>query len=240
LETPFKFKEFSISQDKCAMKIGTDGVLLGAWTPVSDNVFSILDIGAGTGLISLMLAQRSFAELIDALEIDEDAYEQAVENFENSPWGDRLFCYHAAFDEFVEEMQDEEKYDLIVSNPPFYNANLSETETSSRETARFQDALPFEELISGAAKLLSEKGNFSLIIPKEEESKILALAKNYKLYPSKITEVKGTPTSKVKRSLILLSFQKKEPMKDLLILEESRHNYTAEYHKMVQPFYLKL
>ena len=103
------------------MKIGTDGVLLGAWTPVNDEVFSILDIGAGTGLISLMLAQRSNAELVDALEIDENAYEQAVENFEYSPWGDRLFCYHAAFDEFVEEMQDEDKYDLIVSNPPFYN-----------------------------------------------------------------------------------------------------------------------
>ncbi len=167
------------------MKIGTDGVLLGAWTPVNDEVFSILDIGAGTGLISLMLAQRSNAELVDALEIDENAYEQAVENFENSPWGDRLFCYHAAFDEFVEEMQDEDKYDLIVSNPPFYNSNLSETETTSRETARFQDALPFEELISGAAQLLSENGNFSLIVPKEEEEQDLRTGRKIQIIPGK-------------------------------------------------------
>ncbi|WP_091267936.1 tRNA1(Val) (adenine(37)-N6)-methyltransferase [Gillisia sp. Hel1_33_143] len=221
------------------MKIGTDGVLLGAWTPVDKNVFSILDIGTGTGLISLMLAQRSYADLIDALEIDENAYEQAVENFENSPWGDRLYCYHAGFDEFVEEMQDE-KYDLIVSNPPFYNSNLSDKKTSSREIARFQDALPFEELISGASKLLSEEGKLSLIVPADEESKILEFAKVCNLYPSKITRVKGTPTSEIKRSLILLSFQQKETIQDILILEESRHHYTKEYHKMVEPFYLKL
>ncbi|HSI71021.1 MAG TPA: methyltransferase, partial [Gillisia sp.] len=134
------------------MKIGTDGVLLGAWTRVDDSVASILDIGAGTGVIALMLAQRSYADLIDALEIDEDAYEQAVDNFENSPWGDRLFCYHAAFDEFVEEMQ-EEKYDLIVSNPPFFNSEAVSAATN-RETARFQEALPFEELLAGVAQLL--------------------------------------------------------------------------------------
>ena len=114
----FQFKQFSLEQDRCAMKIGTDGVLLGAWTPIENNPFSILDIGTGTGIIALMLAQRSNAEQIDALEIDEDAYEQATDNFENSPWNDRLFCFHAGLDEFVEEPEDE--YDLIVSNPPFH------------------------------------------------------------------------------------------------------------------------
>jgi tRNA1Val (adenine37-N6)-methyltransferase len=110
----FSFKKFSIEQDRCAMKVGTDGVLLGAWTPIENNPFSILDIGTGTGIIALMLAQRSNAEQIDALEIDEEAYEQSVDNF-NSPWGDRLFCFHAGLDEFVEEPEDE--YDLIISNP---------------------------------------------------------------------------------------------------------------------------
>ena len=93
----FQFKQFSIQQDRCAMKIGTDGVLLGAWTPIKNNPFSILDIGTGTGVIALMLAQRSNAQQIDALEIDEEAYEQSVDNFENSPWSDRLFCFHAGF-----------------------------------------------------------------------------------------------------------------------------------------------
>ena len=239
METPFRFKEFSIAQDKCAMKIGTDGVLLGAWTPVLEETNSILDIGAGTGIIALMLAQRSYAETVDALEIDEDAYEQAVDNFENSPWGDRLFCYHAAFDEFVEEMQDE-KYDLIVSNPPFFASSNSTENTTSRETARQQSSLPFKELLQGVSLLLSEKGVFSTIIPKEEEIEFLRLASENKLFPSKITEVKGTKTTKVKRSLITFQFLQKEIERDLLILEESRHNYTPEYKKMVAPFYLKL
>jgi len=115
----FAFKQFSVQQDKCAMKIGTDSVLLGAWCPIEKNPFSVLDIGAGTGVLSLMLAQRTNAEQIDALEIDEDAYEQCVENFEASPWSDRLFCFHAGLDEFVEEPEDE--YDIIISNPPFYS-----------------------------------------------------------------------------------------------------------------------
>ena len=114
----FQFKKFSVNQDKCAMKIGTDSVLLGAWCPIDNNPFSVLDIGAGTGILSLMLAQRSNAEQIDSLEIDDDAYEQCVENFENSPWSDRLFCFHAGLDEFVDEPEDE--YDLIISNPPFF------------------------------------------------------------------------------------------------------------------------
>ena len=239
METLFRFKEFSIAQDKCAMKIGTDGVLLGAWTPISEEINSILDIGTGTGIIALMLAQRSYAETVDALEIDEEAYEQAVENFENSPWGDRLFCYHAAFDEFVEEMQDE-KYDLIVSNPPFFSNNNASEISTSRETARFQHALPFEELLQGVSLLLSENGTFSIVIPKEEETTILEIASSNKLYSNKITEVKGTASSKIKRSLITFQFLQKEIERDLLILEESRHNYTPEYKKMVAPFYLKL
>ena len=169
----FSFKQFSIQQDRCAMKIGTDGVLLGAWTPITNNPFSILDIGAGTGIIALMLAQRSNAEQIDALEIDEDAYEQAVDNFENSPWSDRLFCFHAGLDEFVEEPEDE--YDLIVSNPPFYTEDYK-TDNEQRDLARFADAMPFEDLIEAADLLLSEKGIFSVVIPFKEEENFLALA----------------------------------------------------------------
>ena len=161
----FQFKQFNIQQDKCAMKVGTDGVLLGAWTPIDNQPFSILDIGAGTGLIALMLAQRTNAELIDALEVEDNAYEQAVENFENSPWGDRLFCYHAGLDEFTDEMQDEEKYDLIVSNPPFYSEDYTSGNTE-RDKARFSFAMPFEELAESASLLLNrEYGVFAVVIP---------------------------------------------------------------------------
>jgi tRNA1Val (adenine37-N6)-methyltransferase len=234
----FQFKQFSIEQDRCAMKIGTDGVLLGAWTPIDNNPRSILDIGTGTGIIALMLAQRSNSEQIDGLEIDEEAYEQAVANFENSPWSDRLFCFHAGLDEFIEEPEDE--YDLIVSNPPFYTDDFKSA-TEQRDLARFADAMPFEDLIEAADLLLSENGIFAVIIPFKEEDAFLSLAKEYELYPLKITRVQGTPTSEIKRSL--LAFSRDEisdfPI-DELVVEISRHNYTPEYTALTKDFYLKM
>ncbi|MBC5840810.1 MAG: methyltransferase [Flavobacteriaceae bacterium] len=234
----FQFKQFSIEQDRCAMKIGTDGVLLGAWAPVNHNPFSILDIGAGTGVIALMLAQRSNAQQIDALEIDEDAYEQATDNFENSPWSDRLFCFHAGLDEFVEEPEDE--YDVIVSNPPFYTEDYK-TDNDQRDLARFADAMPFEDLIVAADLLLSENGIFAAIIPFKEEENFLAIAKQYELYPIKITRVKGTPTTEIKRSL--LAFSRNEIVDvaiNELIIETERHIYTPEYIELTKDFYLKM
>jgi tRNA1Val (adenine37-N6)-methyltransferase len=234
----FQFKQFSIEQDRCAMKIGTDGVLLGAWTPIQHNPNSILDIGTGTGIIALMLAQRSDAGQIDAIEIDENAYEQAVDNFENSPWGETLFCLHAGLDEFVEEPEDE--YDLIVSNPPFYTEDYY-SNNEQRDLARFADAMPFEDLIEAAALLLSEDGIFSVIIPFKEEEQFIALANEYELYPMKITRVKGTPTSEIKRSLLALSRNENtNPQMDELVIETARHIYTPEYIELTKDFYLKM
>ncbi len=219
------------------MKIGTDGVLLGAWTSIQDP-FSILDIGAGTGILALILAQRCDAEQVDALEIDEDAYEQCVENFENSSWANRLFCYHASLDEFVEEMEDE-KYDLIISNPPFYTEDYK-SDDPARNIARFTDSLPFEELIKCASELLSDQGSFAVIIPYSEEKYFLNLAKEVNLFPNRITRVRGTENTDIKRSLLQLSFYEKPFSSNELILEISRHQYTQEYQKIVAPFYLKL
>jgi tRNA1Val (adenine37-N6)-methyltransferase len=233
----FQFKHFTIQQDRCAMKVGTDSVLLGAWTPIDNLPFSILDIGAGTGILSLMLAQRSNAEQIDAIEIDEEAYEQCVENFENSPWGDRLFCFHAGLDEFVEEPEDE--YDLIISNPPFYTDDYK-SENAARDIARFEDALPFEDLLEAADLLLSEKGIFSVILPYKEETKFIDLAKNFELFPFKITRVKGTPTTEIKRSLLAFSRIEKAILTDELIIETARHQYTEEYIALTKDFYLKM
>ena len=220
------------------MKIGTDGVLLGAWAPIENNPFSILDIGTGTGIIALMLSQRSNAQQIDALEIDEDAYEQAVDNFENSFWSDRLFCFHAGLDEFVEEPEDE--YDLIVSNPPFYTEDYK-TENEQRDLARFADAMPFEDLVEAADLLLSENGVLAVIIPFKEEDNFIALAKEYELYPIKITRVKGTPTTEIKRSLLAFSRNENTPLlTDELIIETARHIYTPEYIELTKDFYLKM
>jgi tRNA1Val (adenine37-N6)-methyltransferase len=234
----FTFKQFSVNQNRCAMKIGTDGVLLGAWSPIPDNCYSVLDVGTGTGIIALMMAQRSLAEQVDAIEIDENAFVQASDNFENSPWSDRLFCFHAGLDELIEEPEDE--YDLIISNPPFYTENYK-TEDEQRDLARFADAMPFEMLIEAADLLLSANGIFSVIIPFKEEKHFLALAKEFKLYPIKITRVKGTPTSEIKRSL--LAFQRNEIRNieiNELVIETMRHVYTEEYIGLTRDFYLKM
>jgi len=219
------------------MKIGTDGVVLGAWVSVKNNPFSILDIGAGTGIIALQLAQRSNAEMIDAIELDENAFEQCVDNFENSPWGDRLFCYHASLEEFVEEM--DEKYDLIISNPPFYSEDYK-TENESRDMARFSDALPFDELIESASQLLSDEGIFAVIIPRKEEENFIKMASRVNLFPKRICRVRGTISSEEKRSLLEFSFEKIPPKMESLVIEISRHNYTEEYKNLVQDFYLKM
>ena len=234
----FQFKQFSLEQDQCAMKIGTDGLLLGAWAPIEHIPNQILDIGTGTGIIALMLAQRSNATQIDALEIEENAYEQATDNFENSPWNDRLFCFHAGLDEFMDEPEDE--YDLIVSNPPFYSEDYK-TNNEQRDLARFQDALPFEDLIEAADLLLSENGVLAVIIPFKEEERFLALANEFELYPIQITHVKGTPTTEIKRSLLALSRNNIEtPTINELVIEIGRHEYTPEYIALTKAFYLKM
>lgn len=219
------------------MKIGTDGILLGAWVSLRKNPFSILDIGAGTGIIALQLAQRSNAEMIDAIEIDEDAYEQCVENFENSPWGDRLFCYHASLEEFVEEIDD--KYDLIISNPPFYSEDYKSS-NESRDVARFTEALPFDELIDSASILLADEGIFAVIVPRKEEENIVKMASAVNLFSNRICRVRGNETSEEKRSMMEFSFDKTAPKIENLVIEISRHNYTEEYKNLVRDFYLKM
>ena len=233
----FQFKQFSINQDKTAMKVGTDGVLLGAWAAVVHNPYSILDIGTGTGLIALMLAQRSGAEHIDALEIDADAFEQAVENFEESPWNDRLFGFHASLDDFMDELEDEE-YDLIVSNPPFYSENVTSGD-ESRDIARQSQSLPFEDLIEASSVLLSDTGVLCVIIPFKEEGRFTALATEHDLHLTKITRVKGTPESEIKRSLMAFSRVKPDAVLETeLVIETSRHVYTEMYQELTRDFYL--
>lgn len=257
--TPFQFKQFTIAQDHCAAKVGTDGVLLGAWSALQENPNSILDIGTGTGVIALMLAQRSTAHTIDALELDDSAYEQATENFEASPWGDRLFCYHAHVYEFATEI--EEQYDLIVSNPPFYEesslpkASLKEDENSmsnARKKARFEDAMPFEILLGAVQNLLSEEGRFNIILPFKREKEFVQLAARGGLLPTRITRVKGTPTSQAKRSLLEFcrfdyvqecfreSKTNPTPTIQTLVIEKERHHYTSEYIALTKDFYLKM
>jgi len=234
---PFQCKEFTILQDKTAMKVGTDGVLLGAWAELNKNLKSILDIGTGTGLIALQIAQRIDCETIDALEIESNAFEQAVENFENSDWRDRLFCYHTSLQEFANEI--EEKYDLIISNPPYYNDTFKNIE-NKRALARHTVTLSFNALLSSSAKLLSEFGTCAFIVPYKEEDVFIKIAKDNKLFPQRITRVRGNINTNFKRSLLQFSFSNLNPAIDELTIEIERHVFTEKYKNLVKDFYINL
>ena len=242
-QQPFQFKQFKVHQDHCAMKIGTDAVLLGAWVSINHQPQTILDIGSGTGVIALQLAQRSSANTIDAIEIDGQAYEQCTDNFEHSAWGDRLFCYHGSVQEFASEM--EHKYDLIVSNPPFFKApkNIdSQTTNTSQEraAARFTDTLPFKHLVVCAAHLLSKTGIFAAILPEQETASFIEIAKSNHLFLQRICNVRGTQTAPVKRCLLEFSFKKTLAGSEKITIEISRHKYTQEYKNLVRDFYVKM
>lgn len=237
MSKPFQFKQFTVKQNRCAMKIGTDSVLLGAWISVSHRPFNVLDIGAGTGILSLMIAQRCDADQIEAIEIDDDAFEQCADNFENSPWQDRLFCYHASLLEYVEEV--DESFDLIVCNPPFYSEDYK-SKNDSRNLARFSDAMPKEHIIYAINNLLAETGKFSIVIPYQQEKEFIKEAKSILLYPNRILRVRGNERSELKRSLIEFSYHSSECSISELIIENERHLYTEEYINLTKDFYLKM
>lgn len=233
----FKFKSFEVEQSDEVMKVGTDAVLLAAWTPFPEFVDNALDIGAGTGVISLMLAQRFHEAQIDAVELQADAYELCVENFENSPWADRVFCFHASFQEFATEF-DPESYDLIVSNPPYHTENFI-SENKHKQLARSEQFLPFEVLFAGANKLLTPNGLFSVIIPHAAFEQVSEIAQKVGLHLHFITYVKGTPVAPIKR--VLCSFSKMPTeviQKSELVLEYERHQRTEAYHELTKDFYL--
>lgn len=230
----FKFKQFTIYHDKCAMKVGTDGVLLGAWAPV-DNTKRILDVGTGTGLIALQLAQRNQQATITALEIDAAAAEQATENVQRSPWPDRVEVVCIDFRNY----QSEEKFDLIVSNPPYFIDALK-CPDEQRRMARHTGGLNYDLLFRRSAHLLGEQGRVSIIIPAEAESAVIDAAWNHKLYPLHRTRVFTKPGKPCRRVLLTFSFQNEGCVEDSLCIEMEKHNeYTPEYRALTRDFYLK-
>ena len=214
------------------MKVGTDGVLLGAWANIVGKC--VLDIGTGTGVISLMLAQRSNTR-ITAIEIEENAFLQAKDNFSNSKWNGRLAIIHSSLQDFNSDY----KLDTIVSNPPFFQNSLK-TENTSRNFARHTDSLSFEHLLEFTSNNLSENGKASFIIPYDSEVKFINIAKENNLFASRICRIKGTENSPMKRSLIELNFKEADCKENLLTIEISRHVYTQEYINLTKDFYLKM
>ena len=228
----FKFKKFSIVQSKSAMKVGTDGVLLGSWVNCQ-SAEKILDIGAGTGLISLMLAQRNNECNITAVEIDKETSEEANININNSKWRDRISIINININNFITS----DKFDFIVSNPPYFPANFSK---NKRAIARHTNLLSFQDLIRTTVKLLSSKGIFAVILPKIAEAIFCKTANANKLFLIRICQVKGQKSSDIKRVLLEFSFEKSSLDSDSLVIEESRHIYTNKYIDLCQDFYLNM
>jgi tRNA1Val (adenine37-N6)-methyltransferase len=232
----FTFQQFKVCQEHAAMKVGTDGVLLGAWTPVPANAHRILDIGAGTGLVALMLAQRTQNVMIDAVEIDAPSCIDAQKNFEISPWNDRLSLYASSFQDFAEKA--EFKYDLIVSNPPFFSRSLRNS-CHRKATARHNGALSQEDIIAGALQLLSDDGRFSLILPVCDYEEFRRKASRAGLFECGRLEVIPNPGKPVKR--IVSVWSKKSVSKldvESVVVELSRHNYSPDFKRIVSGFYL--
>lgn len=229
----FTFKQFHINHDKCAMKVGTDGILLGAWAPL-EGVKTALDIGTGTGLIALMLKQRAPSLAITAVEIDLAAYNQAKENISASPWTD-LNVWQAD----IKEFQANTAFDLIVSNPPFFNDSLK-SDNAQRMTARHTDGLSFDSLCAKAANLLSKKGRFCVVLPTTELSRFENAADNANL---KITKKLWVITSKKKAAKrVLLCLAHNDELQTLveeeLIIHAESGEYSTAFKALCRDFYL--
>ena len=218
------------------MKVGIDGVLLGAWTPVGD-AHKVLDVGCGTGLIAMMLAQRSKAE-IRCIDIDENAVLQAIENIKNSPWSNRIAVLQNSLQDFANN--SDERFDLIVSNPPYF-VNSLKTPDESRTTARHTDSLTHEELIVNALKLLNPSGRICLILPVAEALQCIQFAESNGLCCSKQVTVFPKPGVQAKRFLLEFSrTQQEKSLTELTIESEIRHQYSPEFTELAKDFYLKL
>lgn len=237
-QNTFAFKQFTITQDRCAMKVGTDAVLLGAWVKTYGSR-RILDIGTGTGVIALMLAQKSGAE-IDAIDIDTDAVDEAKKNVANSPWAERVHVQHISLQDFARIA--DHQYDLIVSNPPYFVDSLLSTE-ANRTTARHTIHLSFEELVKGAAKLLSKEGKLCVILPPKEGEQFIAFALVQGLHLTRITRVRTTPEKSEKRLLMQFAFTPKPQLSEsILVIEKDpskRHSWTDEYKELTKEYYLQ-
>jgi len=229
----FTFKQFKVEHDRCAMKVSTDGILLGAWANLSDAK-SLLDIGTGTGLLALMCQQRSNDLAITAVEVDEAAYNQALQNSANSPWPN-FNVVHAT----IQAFEYTQPFDVVISNPPYFNQSLK-GQSNARNTARHTDGLSFEELINAYKRLSHKRSRFSVILPSAEACLFIELAKQRGLYLNAHCQVKTTPTKAFSRSLMTFSTIKTEPEHSVLCIKDENNTYTADYVALCKAFYLKM
>ncbi|MCF8246581.1 MAG: tRNA1(Val) (adenine(37)-N6)-methyltransferase [Saprospiraceae bacterium] len=235
---PFQFKQFEIAQDRCTMKVGTDGVLLGAWSDTT-GAGKILDIGSGTGLIAIMLAQRANAATIHAVEIDEEAAGQASENMKNSPWAEQLTCFHTSIQDFAK--QTRQHYDLIVSNPPFFSGGTFSS-SQDKNSVRHTIKLPHGDLLSAIRTLLAPGGRFCMVLPQMEGLRFREIAGNYGIFCSKMTEVIPKIGKPVERLLLQFELNRKPMEQSQLVIrvDDGPDDWTDAFRQLTGSYYLKM
>ncbi len=229
----FSFKQFTISQDRSAFKVGTDGVLLGAIADVG-GAQKILDVGSGSGLIAIMLAQRSEAD-ISAIEPDFGSYVQACDNIGNCKWSSRISIENCDLQSYTAN----EKFDLIVTNPPFFKDSLKNPD-QRKAAARHNDSLTSDELLTGVSRLLVENGKFQLIMPYAEGNIFIVEAAGFGFFCNSILKIRPLPDSEIRRLILTFSRQKTVPSEKFLTIEKGkRHEFTEDYINLTKEFYLK-
>ncbi|MBS1521711.1 MAG: methyltransferase [Bacteroidetes bacterium] len=231
----FQFKQFSVDQSGCAMKINTDGVLLGALAE-ADHPQTILDIGTCTGVIALMLAQRFPSAKVDAVEIDQSAAETAGRNFQNSSFADRLNIYPIGFAGFFDQNPDK-KYDLIVSNPPFYINSLKSPQ-ENKQLAKHADKDFFEGLINAISSHLNSNGLFCLILPIDTAVLIEQLAAKTTLHLQRAIKISSFENSEPHRLIMYFGFDQRLVNEDQFVIYKSLGNYTEEYINLLKPYFI--
>jgi tRNA1Val (adenine37-N6)-methyltransferase len=230
----FSFKQFTIHQDKSAFKVGTDGVLLGASADITD-VGTILDVGTGTGLIAIMLAQRCNATIV-AIEPDDSSFIQSRENVKNCKWHNRIIVEHTRLQDFNPEM---DKFDLVVINPPYFNNSIKNPDPH-KSAARHNDNLTSADILFNTSRLMKEDGRLQVIMPFVEGSIFIAEANKFGFYCNTVLKIKPTPSSEIRRLILTFKrFQEKTTESFLTIEHGRRHEFTDEYINLTKDFYLK-
>lgn len=230
----FRFKQFTIQQAQSAMKVCTDSCLLGAVASPPLHG-SILDIGTGTGLLALMLAQKSDTATITAVEIDTGASQEAGTNFSESPWSNRLNILNTSFQDYVKSCK--EGFDFIISNPPFFEDNLL-TGNHHKDLALHSTALSLAELAAGVASLLSQEGSFTYMLPVYESSMLLSHLEQHGVFARQIDTVYHRENSKPLRNIVCCGFEKKEIKQEVIIIRDSQNQYTEKFRELLGPYYL--
>ena len=235
----FRFKQFNINQENCAMKVCTDACLFGAWVVkiINAKTEKILDIGTGTGLLSLMLAQKNSSAIIDAVEIDENAAMQATANFEVSPWKERLHCFNNSVQSFYET--NNKQYDFIICNPPFFENDLKST-NAKRNLALHNDALSLEELLTSIDLFLKKSGSFAVLLPYHRTKYFETLAASHNFYCTEKVLVKQTPQHNYFRSMLYFKRDKTITEESIITIKDENNEYGKVFIELLKDYYLYL